>query len=306
MLENKSKINFGQQMVVPTHKDLISSQKYNIPFNILSEYSVFVRKISSKHRKEVVDSLETDKRFLRYLHQKFKSYKFLVNFQYKKKTVFNDAEMEYMEKVQQISEIKEICMNEKTETQTASEFEIQIDSWIGRNKGNKIIPVLEPYAKELIEKVAIMKIRGIEKCAIIHRGTNKRSIAQLSTALQTLNNLELYAIVFGSSRKYKKTGASKLLPPFQFKANMVSSWIAWGHGEGPSELLDIDWKFREVLKSGKGLFTYPSGNRKTLFGNGKNVELNTAISRIDTINQINIILKTFVPLPKIQFESLFN
>ncbi|MFH0831728.1 MAG: hypothetical protein V1886_02570 [archaeon] len=305
-LKVKQVLNLNKQVIMPTHRDLIDSRKYNLPIIPLSNHAVFVRKIASTKRATLASNLDTDKQAILGICKDFDLYDFLVNFQYAIGTIFNNAEMDYMEKVQQIAKLKNLCMNEKAANQTAIEFEQQLQSWKKRNSSKNTVPVIEPHTNELLRKVEVMKKEKVTKCAVIFRGHNNPfTRANLSQTLSHLRIAGIYSIVFGVfPKKDKVTRTSMFLSPMQFKANAISSWIPWGGGIVPVEFLNSDWGFRIYAQAEDGLADYNGAKRKELVRS--NVTFNTALSRIDIVNQAGLMARNFVPLPEIEFERLFH
>ena len=311
MQEQKSekvKLDFGDQFVIPIQRDLHNCRKYKIPMIFRSPYAVFVKKMASTNKDKWTTFWKDDKAVIQKDCQDFSKFDFLVNFQYKKGVTFNSDEMEYFEKVQQISELKNICMNEKDPHQTLKEFSDQLDGWVSRNNRKEIIPTLEPSTTEMEKKILLMKKKGIEKCAVIFRGfQTKEDRESLSKILATLNSLEIYYFVFGIfPTKWKKTGMSMLYPAIFFKANGVSSWVAWSGRASNMTLLCSDWIFYLVKNADKGLANYNGKVREDFIDKKNSINLNTAISQIDTINQASELLRNFKPLTKVQFEKFFS
>jgi len=301
-------LDLNDQFVMPLQRDLHNCKKYAIPIIFRSNYAVFVRKMAVTNRNNWTSSWKIDKEVIQKDCKDFLNFDFLVNFQYKKGITFNLNEMDYFEKVQQISELKNICMPEKNPNQTLQEFSNQLDGWITRNNRKNIIPVLEPSTNQLEEKILLIKKVGLMKCAVIFRGFQvMQDRKELSKILANLRSVGIFSFVFGiNPKKWKKTDASMLYPVISFKANGVSSWIAWGGGISPMTLLCSDWVYKNLNIADDGLSNYNGKARKDFLNKKKSVDFNTSLSQIDTINQATELLRTLKPLTKVQFENLFS
>lgn len=308
MIEVTEKIDLDEQFVMPLHRDLINCKKYKLPTIFNSPYAVFVKKMASTVRNNWTKSMKIEKSLIKEICKEFPNFRFLVNFQYKKGITFNSKELEYIELVQQIPELTHICMYEKDPVQTSKEFSEQLKGFISRNNRKIIVPALEPNSNEIIQKISAMKKRGIVKCALIFRGFEKEEDrANLSKALANLRANDIYSFVFGIfPTKWKKTQVSMLYPSLHFKANSISSWIAWNGRASAMTFLCLDWIFKEVAKADEGLSDYEGKKRKEFLKGKTSIRFNTALSQIDTINQASELSKNLRPLPKVQFEKLFS
>lgn len=301
-------INLSQKVVMPTHRELIKSKEYGLPIIPLSQFAVFVKKMASTQRQNWTSNIGVDKQTIQDVCKDFDLYNFLINFQFKKGIDFNQDEMNYLEKVQQIPKLLYMCMNERSVNQTAQEFEKQLIDWRLRNPDRILVPVIEPGTNERMGKIAIMKKEEVKRCAIIFRSfITKEDRANLSRTLAYLRKAGIYSFVFGvNPKKWAKTNASMFLPPLQFEANAISSWIAWGGAKVPLELLCSDWSYKLFNSADAGLASYNGSGRKSLITANTSTLFNTALSQIDTINQAGLLAQNFVPLPKARFERLFN
>jgi len=304
----ESKLNLDEQFVIPLQRDLANCKRHKIPMIFKSPYAIFIKKMASTQKENWTKSWELDKEVIQKDCRDFSRFDFLVNFQYKKLTTFNSNEMDYLEKVQQIPKLKNICMPEKNPNQTFKEFSDQLDGWISRNNRKNIIPVLEPYTNELAEKILFIKSRGFNKCAVIFRGFEKtQDKKELNKILAKLRSVGIFSFVFGvNPTRWKKTKATMLYPAIYLKANGISSWIAWVGGPAPMTLLCSDWIYKNLELTDDGLSIYDGKLRKELLNKKKGVNFHTAISQIDTVNQATELSKTIKPLTKIQFENLFG
>jgi len=304
----KSNLDLDEQFVIPLQRDLHNCKRYKIPMIFRSPYAVFIRKMASTNRINWTSSWKIDKEVIQKDCKEFDKFDFLVNFQYKKNMTFNSEEMEYFEKVQQMSELKNICIPEKDPNQTLEEFEDQLKGLISRNNRKTIIPVLEPSTHQLEEKALLIKDKGFGKCAVIFRGYERlQDRKELSKILANLRSVGIFSFVFGvNPTKWKKTKASMLYPLIYFKVNGISSWIAWRGWATPMTLLCSDWIFKSLKIADEGLSNYSGKVRKELLDKKKSIYFNTAISQIDTINQATEISRTLKPLTKVQFEKLFS
>ena len=303
--EIEEPIHISKQVIMPTHDDLVKSKKYGIPLLRFSPYAIFVKKISSKNKNKVMShsEIKVNQDTISDFARDFK-YEFLVDFQIKEGMQLTPSDMQFIEKVQQIPELKHICMLENSPQQTATDLDKQIKDWKKRNTEKELIVVSEVYTKDMADKIAIAKRNGIKKYAIKFRSFKRYRIL-FSKFLATLRTLEMYSIVFGiMPTKWKTTKTTMLLPAIHFKANAIARWIAWGGRKVPLTLLCKDWKYREVNRASKGLTDYSGKNRIQIATT--NTQFNTALGKIDTINQVSLMIQTLKPLTKVQFESLFN
>jgi len=301
-------INLSQRIIMPTHRELLKSKQYNLPIVSLSPFAVFVKKMASTQRHNWIGNINVDKQAIQDICKDFGSYDFLINFQFKKQTDFNQNETDYFEQVQQIPELSYICMNEKSVNQTTQEFEQQLKGWKLRNAEKFVVPVIESATNEKVKKIAIMKREDIKRCAVIFRSfITEEDRANLSRILANLRIAKIYSIVFGvNPKKWSKTAVSMYLPPLQFEANAISSWIAWGGAKVPLELLCSDWIYRLSNFADSGLASYNGSGRKNFLTGNTSVAFNTALSQIDTVNQASLLAQSFVLIPEVQFKRLFN
>lgn len=304
----EEEIDLTEKIIMPTQREFTKSKKFNLPIMPLSKFAVFVKKMAAPQRHNWINNLEIDRSTIQNICIDESSYNFLLNFQFKRCTSFNKDELDYLEKVQQIPELLYLSMNEKDKNQTAEEFSNQLEGWKSRNNRKIIVPAIEPDTNDLTKKIAIMKKKNIRRCAVIFRSYfNEEDRATLSKVLANLRVAGIYSFVLGiNPTKWKNTGASMLLPPLQFEANAVSSWIAWSGRASPMELLCSDWTFKRVNSADDGLSTYNDNTRKKMLDGKTSMSFNTALSQIDTVNQAGLLAKNFRLLPKVQFESLFN
>lgn len=305
---SEEEIDLTEKIIMPTQREFTKSRKYNLTILPLSSFAVFVKKMAATQRHNWIGNIDIDKQAVRAVCNDEFSYKFLLDFQFKRGISFNEDEIDYLEKVQQIPELLYICMNEKNANQTSEEFLNQLEGWKSRNHRKFIVPVIETDTNDLIKKIAIMKKSNIKKCAVIFRSYfNEEDRAKLSKVLANLRVAGIYSFVFGvNPTKWKNTGASMLLPPLQFEANAISSWIAWSGRETPMELLCLDWTFKEINLADDGLANYSGSNRKGFLTGRTSIAFNTALSQIDTVNQAGLLARNFRLLPEIQFKSLFD
>ncbi len=136
---------------MPTQRELLNARNFNIPVGFSSPYAVYVRKIAQSQRNNLTSSLTIDKETIQEICNDFHK-DFFVNFQFGKGMNFNNVELDYMEKVQQILDLKRICMNEKSERQTNKEFLTQLTEWKNRNNKKLLVPVLDPATNEMLQK----------------------------------------------------------------------------------------------------------------------------------------------------------
>ena len=165
-------IGINDTFVMPTQRELLNARKFNIPVIFSSPYAVYVRKIAKSQRDNLMSSLDIDKEIIQQSCQDFNK-DFFVNFQFGKGVNFNDTELDYMEKVQQVSDLKRICMNEKTERQTNQEFSTQLIGWRNRNNIKLLVPVLDPITNDRLQKIATIKKNKLKECGVIFRGFTK-------------------------------------------------------------------------------------------------------------------------------------
>ena len=73
-----------EQVLMPTHQDLINSAKYGLPIFTNSKTAVYVKKISEKHRAMITakGNIPIEKSLIKSLHMQYR-YDFLVDFQFK-------------------------------------------------------------------------------------------------------------------------------------------------------------------------------------------------------------------------------
>ena len=297
--------NMNKQVLMPTHQDLINAEKYRLPIITESTMAVYVKKISSKHRANVTDksNVPIEKDFIRSLHKRF-NYDFLVDFQYKQDMVLKDSELDFMESIQQVAELKAICMNERSSTQVAAQFEQQLKDWKGRNSNREIIPVSEVQATDIIGKIAVAKKLGVKKYAIKFRSYGKYG-SELDRFLQLLERSGLYSIVFGVAPTKSKKNATMLLPPLKRGARATARWIAWGGREVPMRVVCEDWKCNLLRDATAGATDYGGQNRLQLLRARGNVNFNTSFEKIDTLNQVTAMIPKLKSLTEVQFKSMF-
>ena len=292
---------------MPTHLDLVKAKQRNFPILSRSPHAVFIKKIPSTRRDEMTNSVDIDKETIQELCRDFSNYNFFVNFQYAKGMTFNQTELDYMEAVQQIPELKHISLVERDPHQTVEEFTRQLENLMERNSRKVVLPCFEPFSYRLIEKIKVLRKKGIKRASIIYRGSSKQNRAELSIALSNLRGQNIYSLVLGiNPKKNIKSKASTFLPALQFQANAISAWIPWGGGPSPVEFLCLDWLFREHSYSDEGLSNYDGLTRTEILAQSTGIEFNTTLSRIDMLNQADLMARKFVQLPKTRFESLFN
>lgn len=300
-------IGINDIFVMPTQRELLNARNFNIPVVFISPYAVYVKKIAQSQRNNLVNSLTIDKETIQEICNDFHK-DFFVNFQFGKGMNFNNVELDYMEKVQQISDLKRICMNEKSERQTNQEFSTQLTEWKNRNNTKLLVPVLDPATNELLQKIATIKKNELKECGVIFRGfTKEEDKENINIILQNLRVAGISSVVFGVfPRKNRTSKASMILPPLQFKANAISPYIAWGGGKQDMELICSDWIYRLVANADEGNVEYENQKRKEILQENHPIKFNTAFGQIDTINQASLMAQNFMPLQKIQFKSLFN
>ncbi len=294
-----------KQVLMPTHQDLINAEKYRLPIITESTTAVYVKKISAKHRANVTDksNVHIEKDFIRSLHKRF-NYDFLVDFQYKQDMVLKDSELDFMESIQQVPELKVICMNEKSSTQIASEFEQQLIGWKIRNLNREIVPVSEVQATDIIGKIVVAKKHGIKKYVIKFRSYGNYE-AELVSFLQLLERSGLYSIVFGVAPTKNKKNATMLLPPLKRGSRATARWIAWGGREVPMRVVCEDWKCNLLKDATAGATDYGGQNRLKLLRTRGNINFNTSFEKIDTLNQVTAMIPKLKSLTEVQFKSLF-
>ena len=295
----------NQQIVMPTHKELIEAKKYNLPILRFGSYAVYNKKVSSKQRSKVMtlNNVKTEREILEGLHKEYK-YDFLTNIQVANQTEFTNREVDFIEQIQQTPSVKQMCMREQTYQFSPAEFEDQLKRWKGNNPNKEIIPISEVYTRDYTGKIKICQKHKIKSYGVVFR-SYKNHKADLSRILFEIKKAGMKNIVFEvNPKKWKSSQASMLLPAIQFKADMVASYIPWSGGLTPLTLLDDDWIFREVNEATQGLAKYGNNTRKQMVR--ANINYNTTFSKVDTINQANLMLRKFKPLQKVVFESLFN
>jgi hypothetical protein len=301
-------IGINDTFVMPTQRELIKARDFNIPVIFSSPYAVYVRKIAQSQRNELMGCLDIDKETIQQACKDFNN-DFFVNFQFGKGLNFNNTELDYMEKVQQVPKLKRICMNEKSERQTNQEFSTQLTGWKNRNNRKLLVPVLDPATNEMLEKIATIKKNKLKECGVIFRGfTKEEDKENINIILQNLRVAGISSVVFGVfPRKNKTSKASMILPPLQFKANAISPYIAWGGGKQDMELICSDWIYRLVANADEGNAEYENQKRKDVLEEGNNkTKFNTAFGQIDTIHQASLMAQSFMPLQEVYFKSLFN
>ncbi len=304
---SESMADLDQQVIMPTHLDLVKSKQRRFAIQSRSSLAIFVKKIVSNKKEALVTSLDIDKETLQELCVDFSRYDFLVNFQYAKGSTFNQEELGYMEAVQQLPELKYLSMVERDPHQTVEEFNEQLDDLIGRNPRKTIVFAMEPNSYRLIEKIKTMGERGLKACSIIFRGAKKQDRAALSVALSNLRGQQMFSVVLGvHPRKHRTSSACMFLPPLQFKCNAVSTWVPWGGGLAPVQFLCSDWLIKDYESADAGLASYDGATRAEVLSETTGVSYTTALSRIDLINQADLMARAFAPLSEIQFESLFD
>ena len=301
-------IGINDTFVMPTQRELLNARKFNIPVIFSSPYAVYVRKIAKSQRDNLMGSLDIDKETIKQRCEDFNK-DFFVNFQFGKRVNFNDIEIDYMEKVQQIPELKRICMNEKTERQTNQEFSTQLTEWKNRNHRKSLVPVLDPSTNEMLKKIATIKKNKLKECGVIFRGfTREEDKENLNIILQNLRVAGISSVVFGVfPRKHRTSKTSMILPPLQFRANAISPYIAWSGRKKDMELICSDWVYRLVANADEGNAEYENQSRKEILeNNNNNYKFNTAFGQIDTIHQASLMAQGFTPLQEISFKRLFN
>ncbi len=305
-MQKKEYTTTKKQYVMPTHKDLLDGKKYKLPILRFSPYAVYVKKVSSKQKDMIMhkDQIKVEQENLKKLSQEFERYDFLVDFQLKNGLALTDSDLDFIEKIQSISELKHMCMLERSPKQSAQILEQQIKEWKNRNPGKEIIVVSEIYTSDMLNKIITAKKLGINKYAIKFRSFKKYEV-ELSKFLQTLKSLDMFSIVFGiMPRRWKPSNATMLLPSLHYQADAVSRWIAWSGRKTPLTLLCEDWTYKDVPQASQGPIDYNGKNRLQIVT--KNTSLNIVFDRIDTLNQVNFMIQNLKPLSKIQFKTLFN
>jgi len=307
LAEQYIKQNLEKSVVLPTHNDLIDARKYGLTILKFNPYAVYVKKINSKQRHLIMsnNNIESDKNLIEDLHKNF-NFEFLLNLQLATGMKFSKTELQYVEEIQNTPKLKSKCMYEQTYKASKTDFESQLKDFKNRNENVEIIPVSEVFTNDVIGKIAIAKKYNIRKYAIIFRSYKTYS-ANLSKFLSNLRVAGIKSIVFGiCPTKWNKTNASMLLPPIRFKADYISSWIAWGGRATPVTLLCDDWTFKDLDNSDEGFIVYDGKDRKQIITNKTSMTFNTSFKKIDTINQANMLCRAIKPLRKVQFESLFD
>jgi hypothetical protein len=305
--EEKHNKAVNVKAVLPTQRDLQDAKRYGLPL-VKSEYAVFVRKLAKNQRHLLPSALAADTNLLKSLSAEFSDCKFLVNMQFGRGICLTKQELDYVEKLQQIPELKCSCMYEPYPGQTATEFEQQLSGWKTRNPGKQIVPVVEPSSAELSNKISFMKKQEVFMCGVIFRGfSGKRDRGHFSKTIALLKTAGIYVVVLGVyTKKWAKTNASMLLPALQLAADAVSSWIPWGGGSQMPELLCQDWVFRERALADAGLNEYFGKTRETFMSSLATEGQRIAFARVDIVNQATSLAKNFQPLAEVVFESLFN
>lgn len=304
-IEEIEKTDMAEQVFMPTHQDLINAVKYGLPIFTSSKTAVYVKKISEKHRAIVTTkgNIPIEKGYIKSLHTQYK-YDFLVDFQYKEDMELKDSELEFMEAIQQVPELKAVCMNEQSSYQTAPQFEQQLKSWKSRNSNRELVPVSEVQTTDMIGKTAIAKKHGIKRYAIKFRSYGRYE-AELAKFLQVLERSGLYSIVLGVMPTKNKKNVTMLLPPLKRGAKATARWIAWGGREVPMRVVCEDWKYNLLKDATAGATNYSGLNRLQLIRTRNNIQFNTAFEKIDTINQVTAMIPRLKSMTEVQFKSLF-
>jgi hypothetical protein len=232
-------------------------------------------------------------------------YELLVDFQYAIGVSLTSNDLDFFEKVQQVSSLKKICMIEKSPIQSPADFERQLGDFIARNPSKTVVPVSEVHTKDMLLKIAAAKKKGLRHYGIKFRSYGKYKV-NLSKFLATLKAAEMFSIVFGvTPRKWSLSNASMLLPPLYFEANAVSRDYPWGGGKTNLSFLCDDWIYREVDVASEGMTDYDGKTRKEM-ASKTNITYNSALGRIDTLNQAGQLLSKGRLVTKVLMESLFQ
>jgi hypothetical protein len=292
----------SKQKVMPTHRDLADAKRYGYRILRFSPYAVHVKKISQKHREDSIDAtqLKEMKELLEVMTTEHK-YDFLVDFQYAEKMELSSNDMKFMEKSQQVSSLKHMCMIERSPLQKADALDAQIKEWKSRNPNKELVVVSEVFTDDVLGKIKVAKDNGIKKYAIKFRSFHRYK-KELQSFLGALKVANMTSIVFGVFPKKWENSASMLLPALYYQADYVSAYIPNGGGPSPITYLCDDWMFKTVSKISEGLTDYEGKKREDIMKSKSNLVL---FSRIDALNEANMLLST-KRLTKVLFETLFE
>jgi hypothetical protein len=294
-----------KRIVVPTDQELTFARKNRQLAGINSSpIAVKVNKFTSRNRSTLnpvnMEQLKASYREICNLYLP----DFLLHIQVPEGSKFSDDELSVIEEMQNIPETPFHCSYEKDFEGTAEELRFTLSDII-RKHGNlkEVVPVVEVYTLNNDEKVKVMRELGIKKCAIIYRNYKKYE-SEWSELTKLLEGAGIYIVVLGvTPRMRKKNKASVLIAPFRFGANAVAHGLPWSGGVGTVRFLH-NWIYTVSFQ--RGSTNYEGSNRDQIVQNITSDRSKYEFSRVDAINEANILVGNFESLTIEQIESLLN
>lgn len=282
----EGEIQKTKQAIVPNHKELLAAKKQGIPILTWSPYAVYVLKMVSTKWKDITDkgNIPEYRIVLDGLHKDFNR-NILVDPQFAEGTKLNQGDLDFLEAVQQTKTLEHMTMVEPEPLQKSDTFERQLKGWISRNKGKKVIPLLEVYSDDIQNKILAAKKNGCRLIGVKFRSF-KRYSSELKMAITLAKAEGLECFVFGvSPRMWKPSSASMLLPPLCYGANYVANWVAYSGGRTNPTLLNDEWVFEDFNTAKGGLMDYNGASRIDLLKGNNPSTFVGDLQKVDTINQ---------------------
>ncbi len=287
---NKTEVK--QKHVLPTHRDLALAKQKGIPLLKYSKHAVFVKKMSQKSRVEFStrEQVTAVKETIESMCAEF-DYDFILNVQYGENTVLTDEELAAVEEMQQVVQLKNIVMLEKSKTGTCAQFAQQLTQFKQRNQGKHIVVTTEPDTAESVAKIVAAKNLGITKWVVNFR-SYKGTYLGLRALLRNLDEQGMETFVLGVfPRKSRTRQGSMLGIPLAYGAHNVGHQIAWGGGPSTLMLLCDDWIYREQEHATTGAHDYDGLDRSKILV-GKSESFSTTFAALDALNQASKLLLT--------------
>lgn len=292
-----------QRIILPNDMELSFAKKCGHSISQLP-FAVKSLKFTSKNRVLMhPSSVAAQQLGYKTICTTFSMSKFLLHIQVPEGSTYTKSELQFIDGIQQIGDTPFFCAYESSFNDSAADFQSRIEQAIKDNSGKEIVPVIEVYTQHADDKVRIMKQLQIKKCAVIYRNYKKHELAW-NELLSALYESKLFSLVLGVTPRMRRTNkASILVAPLRFGANAVAHGIPWSGGKGAVMLLD-NWIYTSPIQASSGSNIYNGLSRLQVQQNSQNNRFKYEFSRVDALNEANVLVQNFHMLSIQQIESL--
>jgi len=303
------KIGFKSITIIPNEQELHFAKKLRMSNIYSSPVAVRNRKVSTKELIDFMNVGQAEKEGFEAIIQESAAYKFMYHPQFKMGTSLNTSHLNTIDEAQDTNLTPYFLIYQSSANVSILDFINRLVSVSKKFSNKKLIPVLDPSTKDLIElrmKALVIAKLGYKSVAISYRNP-KDYLDGWQVIQSVLLEAKIETVCLGIYFRWcidkninpkKEERISNLCSPLIFGCAGVAHYRPWSGGKVDDTLLEENMFYEVTSQASPGKIKYNGKNRLTTYTNIiKSKKYN--FCRVDAVLQAQEILSRLQPITPI-------